>query len=196
MTIDHEREILKKRLRSKKHRDAFVSAYVDKTIPFQVRAMRLAEERNWTQEELASRAGMKQERISTCENPNYGRFSLQTLKQLAFAFDVALIVRFAPFSELVDWEINISPESIEVPNFDQEKDYFEVENNSEYEPNTELLKACYSEGASHQPHTQSKTVVYLSERRSEIEKKMSLPPLKKNMALKKNLEISNEAIVC
>lgn len=123
MNTDQEREALRKRLKSKKHREAFVSACVDQTIPFQIRAMRLAKERNWTQEELALRAGMKQERISTCENPNYGKFSLQTLKHLASAFDVALIVRFAPFSELVEWESNMSPESLEVTTFDKE-DYF------------------------------------------------------------------------
>ena len=123
MNTNHEREALKKRLMNKKNREAFVSACVDQTISFQIKALRLTEERNWTQKELALRTGMKQERISVCENPNYGRFSLQTLKQLASAFDVALIVRFAPFSELVEWESNLSTESLEVKNFDKE-DYF------------------------------------------------------------------------
>ena len=118
---DYEREALMKRLESKEHRDAFVSAHVNNVIPFQIRALRLSEERNWTQEELASRTGMKQERISVCENPNRGRPTLQTLERIAAAFDVALIVRFAPFSELVEWETNLSPESLEVKNFGCEK---------------------------------------------------------------------------
>jgi ribosome-binding protein aMBF1 (putative translation factor) len=115
-----ERDAIKIRLLDKKRRDAFVSASVDQTIPFQIRAMRLDENRNWTQEELASRSRMSQERISTCENPNYGRFSFQTLKRLASAFDVALVVRFVPFSELVEWEENLSPESLEVRSFGME----------------------------------------------------------------------------
>jgi len=123
MTTSQERDDQRKRLKNKEHRDAFVSATADQTIPFQIRAMRSAKHRNWTQEELARRAGMKQERISACENPNYGNFSLRTLKQLAAAFDVALVVRFAPFSELAEWEINMSSESLEIPSFDQE-DYF------------------------------------------------------------------------
>ena len=127
MITDDERKALIKRLRNKEHRDAFVSAYVDKTIPFQIRALRLSEERNWTQKELASRTGMKQERISVCENPNYGRFSLQTLKQIASAFDVALVVRFAPFSELTEWELNLSSESLEVENFEKEEYFKEKE---------------------------------------------------------------------
>lgn len=120
MNTNQEKKALKNRLQSKNHREAFVSASVDQTIPFQIRALRSAKGRNWTQEELATRVGMKQERISACENPNYGKFNIRTLKQLAAAFDVGLIVRFAPFSELVEWEVNMSPESLEVPSFDQE----------------------------------------------------------------------------
>jgi len=121
MNIDHDYKSIREILSNKEERDSYVSAYVDETIPFQIRAMRQTKSRNWTQKELAARAGMKQERISTCENPNYGRFSLRTLKQLAAAFDVALIVRFAPFSELVEWEANMSPKSLEIESFDEER---------------------------------------------------------------------------
>jgi transcriptional regulator with XRE-family HTH domain len=155
MSVDtnHEREALRKRLLNKKNREAFVSASVDQTIPFQIRALRLSEERNWTQKELATRAGMKQERISVCENPNYGKFSLQTLKQLASAFDVALIVRFAPFSELVEWESNLSPESLNVKNFDKEKDYFKEKEESEFA--SSILKEYYSSRVIEQKSSES-----------------------------------------
>jgi len=43
---------------------------------------------------------------------------------LASAFDVGLVVRFVLFSELVSWEINLSPESLEVLSFEQES-YFQ-----------------------------------------------------------------------
>ena len=166
MTTNYEREALIKRLRSKKHRDAFVSAYVDKTIPFQIRALRLTEERNWTQKELASRAGMKQERISVCENPNYGRFSLQTLKQIAAAFDVALIVRLAPFSELVEWESNLSPESLEVKNFDKEEYFKERE---QKEISLSLLKEQYSLKTKDQQQVEPKALTHLSDFRQKTD---------------------------
>ena len=121
--IDQEKENLGKRLSNKENRDAFVSAYTDQTIPFQIRAMREQKERQWTQEYLAQLTGMKQERISALENPNYGRYSLRILKQLASAFDVALIVRFVPFSELAEWKLNLSSNSLKVLSFEQE-DYF------------------------------------------------------------------------
>ena len=167
MITDDERKALIKRLRSKGHRDAFVSAYVDKTIPFQIRALRLSEDRNWTQKELASRTGMKQERISVCENPNYGRFSLQTLKQIASAFDVALVVRFAPFSELTEWELNLSPESLEVENFDKEE-YFK-----EKELSLTFLKEKYSQETAKQERKESNIFQLFDHKQKHTDQKSS-----------------------
>ncbi|MBI3967130.1 MAG: helix-turn-helix transcriptional regulator, partial [Chloroflexi bacterium] len=79
-------------LRDKEYRDIFVEEHISTGLSFQIRAMR--EQRGWTQEDLGQRAGMAQQRVCQLENPNYGRFSLSTLKRLASAFDVALAVHF------------------------------------------------------------------------------------------------------
>lgn len=105
-------------LRDKEYRDAFVSEHIDNAVAFQVRAMR--EARQWSQKDLGRRAGMAQERVSVLEDPDYGRMSLSTLKRLASALDVALVVRFAPFSELVDWAVDVSPEALAVPDFEHD----------------------------------------------------------------------------
>jgi len=112
------REKLKAQLKDKKYRDAFVSEHIDTGIPFQIRALR--KQREWTQKELSDRTGMAQERISVAENPNYSRFNLKTLKRIAYTFDVALIVRFVPISELVKWELNLSSETLEAVSFDED----------------------------------------------------------------------------
>lgn len=109
-------------LKDKEYRDAFVSEHIDTGLPFQIKALREKEE--WSQEELGAKAGMKQERISALEDPNYGKFTLTTLKRLASAFDVALMVVFVPFSKLVDWESNLSPEVLQAVSF--EKDNFSL----------------------------------------------------------------------
>jgi transcriptional regulator with XRE-family HTH domain len=124
VNIRQEREALKKRLQSKEHRIAFVSATVAQTIPLQMRALRLSKYRNWTQKQLSQIAQVKQSWVSNCENPKYDKFSVRTLKKFAAAFDVGLVVRFVPFSELVESEVNMSEKSLEVPNFENEKDYF------------------------------------------------------------------------
>ena len=77
--------------------------------------------RGWTQEQMAKRAGKTQERISRWENPDYGRYSLSTLKQIATAFDVALLVRLVSFSELADWTVDVNPERLTPPNYEEER---------------------------------------------------------------------------
>jgi transcriptional regulator with XRE-family HTH domain len=92
-------------LEDKESRDAYVSSGVDVGVAFQIRALR--EQREWNQTQLAGKANMQQERISALENPSHSP-TLSTLKKLASAFDVALIVRFIPISELVKYELDLS----------------------------------------------------------------------------------------
>lgn len=105
-------------LSDKEYRDLFVIEEINTGIPFQIRAMRQA--RGWSQKELAAHAGMTQEGISRLENPDYGKLTLTTLKRLASAFDVGLAVRFVPFSHLVDWAINFSPDDLAVPDYEHD----------------------------------------------------------------------------
>jgi transcriptional regulator with XRE-family HTH domain len=100
------------------YRHEFNDAHVADTLAFQIRAMR--EARGWSQQELAQRAGMKQARISQLEDPDYVRPSLSTLLRLKRAFDVALDVKFVPFSELATWSANFSTEDLAVPAFDHD----------------------------------------------------------------------------
>ncbi len=106
-------------LKDKEYRDLFVSNEISVGLPFQIRALR--EKRNWTQGELADKTGKAQGVISQLEDPNYGRFTLATLKRLASAFDVALIVRFVPFSELVGRAVNLDSTDLAVPSFHEDE---------------------------------------------------------------------------
>lgn len=67
-------------------------------------------------------AGMASERITVLEDPNYARFTLSTLLRLADALDVALIVRFAPFSELLKWASHLSSNAVDIPQFAEDKE--------------------------------------------------------------------------
>ena len=104
--------------KSKKYRDAFVDSEISVGIPFQIRALR--EQRTWSQKELAEATSMLQPRICAMEQAGYGNFTLNTLKKLASAFDVGLLVRFAPFGELVNWADSFSPDSFSVPNCEED----------------------------------------------------------------------------
>ena len=107
------------KLSNKEYRDVFVSEQINTGLAFQIKAIR--EKRGWSQAELGEKAGMAQSRISVMEDANYARFSLTTLKRLASAFDTGLLVKFAPYSELVSGFENLSPNSLESAPFDQDK---------------------------------------------------------------------------
>lgn len=109
-----------KSLEDEEYRDAF-NVDVDTGLAFQIRALR--EKKGWTQAQLGEEAGGKaQETISQWENPNYGSYTLNSIKELAVAFDVGLAVRFVPFSDLVEWNANLTPERIAPPSYDEEQE--------------------------------------------------------------------------
>jgi transcriptional regulator with XRE-family HTH domain len=120
----NSKEGLIRRLR--KGRDArtrFVESHLDKKLAFQIRSLR----GDSSQEEMEERTGIKQQAISRLENPYYGKATLTTLKRIAAAFDVALLVEFVPYSQLVNrvsgtpyTEHGFSPNTMNVPSFDEE----------------------------------------------------------------------------
>ena len=101
----------------KKYRDVFGTS-ITGTTAAQIRSMR--EEKGWSQEQLAEEATMGQARISLLENPNYQSLSLNTLKRIANVFDVALVVRFVPFSKLFELLDNESQGTLAVASFESE----------------------------------------------------------------------------
>lgn len=104
--------------KSKAHRDAFVASQINVGLPFQIRVLR--KQRGLNQQELATIAGMLQPRISAMEQVGGGQLNLDTLRKLAAAFDVGLLVKFVAFSELIKWSNDFSPDEFSVSSFDAE----------------------------------------------------------------------------
>lgn len=75
-----------------------MEAAIDQGIAWQIKINRKF--RNMSQSELAKALGTRQSAISRMEDPEYGAHSLDTLKQVAHAFDCALLVKFISYSEL------------------------------------------------------------------------------------------------
>jgi transcriptional regulator with XRE-family HTH domain len=99
------------------YRRGLVEGHAKDTIAFQIRQLRKAE--GWEQRDLARELGNPnlQPMISRYENPDYGRYSITTLLQLAAVFDVALVVRFAPFSELLEWDLSATRQTLAPPSY-------------------------------------------------------------------------------
>src|ERR1700744_3589 len=87
--------------RGKQSRDRLVSSNLAKTVAYQIRATR--KERDWTKAKLAEKAGMTANNFSRLEDPDYGKHTITSLQRLASALDVALVVRFIPFSQYINW---------------------------------------------------------------------------------------------
>lgn len=74
-------------------------------------------------------SGMTPNNLSRLESPDYGRQTISSLKRIANALDVALVVRFVPFSQYIDWlsgtpriDEGISPNSLAVRSFEKEEE--------------------------------------------------------------------------
>ena len=96
------REQIVSSLTDKQYRDAFVADQIRIGVPLQIKDMRT--DREWSQEVLGQHMepSMAQESVWRLENPNKANLTIGTLLRVASALDVALIVRFVPFSELID----------------------------------------------------------------------------------------------
>jgi transcriptional regulator with XRE-family HTH domain len=113
--------------RGKAVRSKFVESHLDKSIAYQIRSLR--HEGKWTQLEFANKLGMGHPNnvSARLENPYYGKMTLSTLKQIAAACDVALVVWFIPFSRFIKWvtgtpyqDHGLSPSFYEIPSFRSE----------------------------------------------------------------------------
>ncbi len=114
-------------LRDLEFRKQFIDEHINVGLAFQLRSLRGRQK--LTQTKLAELLGdkSKQPMLSEWENPNYGRYTLKTLKDLAKAFDVGLLVRFVPFSTLVDWTIGLTHDVIAPPSFSEEQHHVTTE---------------------------------------------------------------------
>lgn len=103
---------------SKEYREEFVSAFLKRYIPFQVRTIR--KKRRMSQPELAIASQITQGVISRAEDPNYGNLTFNTVLRIAAGFDLAFVGKFVPFSELLKVIDEMSEESLNLPGFVEE----------------------------------------------------------------------------
>ena len=116
--------MIAKLLKSKKFRDAYVYEHVRNGIPFQTRALR--EQRDWTQADLGEASKKPRNVITRLENPNYGKLTLKTLFEIASGCDVALLVKFVPFSRLLKEYEDVSSEALYAKSITDEEEIEEL----------------------------------------------------------------------
>jgi transcriptional regulator with XRE-family HTH domain len=136
-TTDSTRQQLIESLKDKIHRRAFSDGGVQTDIAIQIRVNR--DRRKWTQVKLAAKMNKSQGAISKLEDPEKQGLTLDTLKELSAAFDVALLVRFVPYSELLNWLDTPSEDKFYAVEFEKDPGIFPPpESKPEAVPETKL----------------------------------------------------------
>jgi transcriptional regulator with XRE-family HTH domain len=102
-------------LNEKEMRDAYLAAQTRTHLAYQIRAIRC--QRDWSQGEFANILRTSQSAVSRMEDRQYGKLNLQTLFEIAAAFDCGLVVQFVPYTDFLVKTRDLSPDHLAVNSF-------------------------------------------------------------------------------
>jgi transcriptional regulator with XRE-family HTH domain len=106
------------RFRAFGYRHSYVDSFLDSYIATQIKVLR--EQRKLTQAKLAQLAGMHQSQVAGLEDVNNSSWKISTLKKLARAFDLVLVVRFESFGKVLPDIDTFGRPSLERASFDDD----------------------------------------------------------------------------
>jgi transcriptional regulator with XRE-family HTH domain len=95
MTMTLIAKLLERFKSSFEYRHTYMESFADSYTATQIKVLR--ERLKLSQRALAERAGMQQSQISTLEDVNNSTWKVSTLRKIARAFDMVLVVRFEEF---------------------------------------------------------------------------------------------------
>ena len=106
----------------KDYAHSYMESHTISRIAAQIHALR--KQRNWSQKELAKRAGITQERVCKIECGDFTSLTLSTLRKFSDAFDVHLHVEFTSFNKGILDVVNLRPKNLEI--ISREDDFSEA----------------------------------------------------------------------
>jgi hypothetical protein len=102
------------KFRNKAYRDAYVASHTRRFLARQMRKFR----GDKSQAQFGEMIDKRQTVVSRLEDANYGKWTLQTLFEVASKLDVAVIVRFVDFSIFLKLTGDMSDEASRPPAYD------------------------------------------------------------------------------
>lgn len=122
-----ERSLVAEKLKKDAYRNAYVESMVYHGIAHQIRVNR--ERRSWSQDQFADNIDQSQKKrlaMSFLEDPTYEKYTVRMLLDIARAFDVALTVKFVPFSKFLVENVNKTPEALFAESYQEEDLYLSM----------------------------------------------------------------------
>jgi transcriptional regulator with XRE-family HTH domain len=102
-------------------RREFVRDQVRLRLALMIRALREQECRGWSQTELGRRMDKPQSTVSRIEDPDYGKLSLQTLFEVAEAFDLPLWIDLPEWDDWLRWSKQVEASQLHRAGFDADR---------------------------------------------------------------------------
>lgn len=94
--MDRTQKNLSEKFRDKEYAHSYMESHTNSKLAAQIYWTR--KKRGWSQEELAHRSGIAQERISKIEAGDFDSLTMKTLRKFAHAFDVNVHIGLEQFS--------------------------------------------------------------------------------------------------
>ena len=113
----HRFSRLAKKLRNKNYRSTYLASHIKIFLANQISALR----GSLSQEEFGKFLGKQQSVVSRLQNPNYVKYTLQTLLDIAAKMDLALIVRFVDYPTFLKFSDNFSDNAVRPESFTPEQ---------------------------------------------------------------------------
>jgi transcriptional regulator with XRE-family HTH domain len=114
-----------KRFRDFDYRHGFADSLLDSYIATQIQVLR--EQRGLSQGELATRARLHQSQVSKLEDVNNSSWTIKTLRRLARAFDLVLVVRFEEFAKVLPDADGLERSALERRPFNRDPAFSDVQ---------------------------------------------------------------------
>ena len=113
------RERLLSSFRNKKYRHSYIDTFTDAYIATQIKVLR--EQRTLDQTQLAKLAGIHQSQVSVFEDVDHSSWTVKTLKKIAKALDLVLVVRFESFGKVLPDIGRLDRASLQRDSFDDDE---------------------------------------------------------------------------